>query len=359
MPWASIKDANARDNATSEPTGATRPRGAKRAVALFLTERDVDKLLTMEAALQAVEEAFRAWGEGRAVNRPRLRVRVPKGFLHLMPAAVLDGRVMGFKAYSTVVGDDGRARARFVVMLFSSETGEVLALMEAGRLGQVRTGAASGVAAKHLSREDSRTLGILGTGYQAETQLEALCRVRPIEQIWAYSRTPERREAFAERMSRALGVPVQAVGSAEAAVRDADLIVTVTTAREPVLRGAWLKPGACVLAVGANHWLRRELDTDAIERADRVVVDDLEQAKLECGDLMAAVERGALRWEQVRELKDVVAGLVPGRRSREEITLFESQGIALEDVAVAAYVARRAAERGVGRTLELGEPERR
>jgi len=245
-------------------------------VALFLTERDVDELLTMEAALRAVEDAFRAWGEGRAVNRPRLRIRVPKGFLHLMPAAALDERVMGFKAYSTVVGADGRARARFVVMLFSSETGEVLALMEAGRLGQVRTGAASGVAAKYLSREDSRTLGIVGTGYQAETQLEALCRVRPIEQIWAYSRTPERREAFAERMSRALGVPVQAVGSAEAAVRDADLIVTVTTAREPVLRGAWLKPGACVLAVGANHWLRRELDIEAIGRADRVVVDDLD-----------------------------------------------------------------------------------
>ena len=318
-------------------------------MATFLTERDVCDLLTMEEALRAVEEAFRAWGEGRAVNRPRLRVRVPKGFLHLMPAAALDERVMGFKAYSTIVGN----KSRFVVMLFSTETGEVLALIEADRLGQVRTGAASGVAAKYLAREDARTVGIIGTGYQAETQLEALCKVRSIERIKAYSRTQERREAFAQRMAQMLGTEVQAAESAEEAVREADIVVTVTTAREPVLRGEWLAPGVCVLAVGSNHWMRRELDADAIERADRIVVDDLEQAKIECGDLMAAVERGALRWEQVRELKDVVAGVVSGRKSREEITLFESQGIALEDVAVAAHAVRLAEERGIGRELKF------
>jgi ornithine cyclodeaminase/alanine dehydrogenase-like protein (mu-crystallin family) len=318
-------------------------------MAIFLTERDVRDLLTMEEALRAVEEAFRSWGEGRAISRPRLRVRVPKGFLHLMPAAALEEQVMGFKAYSTIVGN----KSRFAVMLFSVETGEVRALIEANRLGQVRTGAASGVAAKYLAREDARTVGIIGTGYQAETQLEALCKVRSIERIKAYSRTQERRQAFAQRMAQLLGVDVQAVESAEEAVREADIVVTATTAREPVLRGEWLAPGTCVLAVGSNHWMRRELATDAIERADRIVVDDLEQAKVECGDLMAAVERGVLRWEQVRELKDVVVRRVSGRKSREEITLFESQGIALEDVAVAAHVVRLAEERRLGRELEF------
>lgn len=318
-------------------------------MALLLREVEVEQLLTMEDALEAVEEAFRGWGEGRAVNRPRVRVRVPHGFLHLMPAAALDEGVMGFKSYSTVVGH----RARFLVVLFGAETGDVLALIEADRLGQVRTGAASGVAAKYLAREDSRVLGLLGAGYQAETQLEAVCRVRPIERVKVYSRTPERREEFAERMGQRLDVEIRPASSAQEAVEGADVVVTITTAYEPVLKGEWLSPGVCVLAAGSNHWLRRELDTEAIRRADRVVVDDLEQAKVECGDLLPAIERGALRWEQVRELKDVVAGIVPGRLHDEEITLFESQGIALEDVAVGACVLRKAQERGIGQKLEL------
>ncbi len=318
-------------------------------MALFLRESDVERLLTLDDALRAVEEAFRSWGEGRAVNRPRMRVRVPHGFLHLMPAAALDERVMGFKSYSTVAGH----RARFLVVLFGAETGEVLALMEADRLGQVRTGAASGVAAKYLAREDSWVVGLLGAGYQAETQLEAVCRVRPVERVRVYSRTPERRRAFAERMGQHLGVEIRPVDDAREAVEGADIVITITSAREPVLRGEWLAPGTCVLAAGSNHWLRRELDTEAVRRANRVVVDDLEQARVECGDLLPAVERGVLRWEQVRELKDVVAGIVPGRLQAEEITLFESQGIALEDVAVGAHLFRKAREQGVGKELEL------
>jgi len=318
-------------------------------MAVFLREADVEELLTMDEALRVVEEAFRAWGEGRAVNRPRGRVRVPKGFLHLMPAALLDEGVMGFKAYSTIAG----GKARFIVVLFSSETGEILALIEADRLGQMRTGAASGVAAKFLAREDARTAGLIGAGYQAETQLEAVCWVRGIERVRVYSRTSERREAFAERMGERLDVEIAPVESAEEAVRGAEIAITITTAHKPVLLGEWLEPGTCLLAAGSNHWLRRELDSKAVTSAGRIVVDDLEQAKVECGDLLHAVERGLVRWEQIYELRDVVAGLVPGRLHDEEITLFESQGIALEDVAVGAYLLRLARERGRGSEIEL------
>ncbi len=317
-------------------------------MALFLREHEVYELLTMEDALRVVEGAFRAWGDGQAINRPRTRLRVPKGFLQLMPAALLEEGVMGFKAYTIVAG-----RARFVVLLFDIGSGELLALIEADRLGQMRTGAASGVAARYLAREDARTVGIIGVGHQAETQLQAICAVRKIQKIKAYSRTAQRREAFAEKMSKQLGIGVLPIENAEEAVGDSEIVITITTAREPVLQGQWLSAGTCVLAAGSNHWMRRELDTEAVTRASLIVVDDLEQAKIECGDLISAVESGVVRWEEIHELRHIVSGCVEGRRSPEEITLFESQGIALEDVAVGAHVLRLAKDGQWGETLEL------
>jgi ornithine cyclodeaminase/alanine dehydrogenase-like protein (mu-crystallin family) len=318
-------------------------------MALLLTESEVTMLLPMSLALEAVEEVFRWQGEGKLTNRPRVRLPVPGGLLHVMPAALPEARVMGLKAYATV-----RGGARFVVLLFSAETGAVLAVIEADKLGQMRTGAASGVATRHLARADADRVGCYGTGWQARSQLEAVCAVRRVREIRVYGRDPVRRARFAEEMGAVLGVPTTAVERPEAAARDASILITITSARTPVLEGRWIAPGAHLNAAGSNALQRAEIDVEAVRRAGLVVTDSLEQARLECGDLLAALEQGVIRWEDVRELGAVVAARHPGRTRPDEITLFESQGIAIEDVAVAARLVARARERGVGTEIPIG-----
>ena len=259
-----------------------------------------------------------------------------------MTAAAPGLGVMGLKAY---------AGGGFHVHLSSSETGELLAIIEAGQLGRLRTGAASGVATRLLSREDSATLGMIGTGSQALPQAEAVVRVRPISRVVVYSRDPERRRAFASRAASALGVDVEAADSAEECVGQADVLSVVTNSAEPVVRGEWLRPGVHVNAAGANSWTRRELDDEVVRRADAIVVDDLAQARTECADLMHAVETGAARWERVSPLSDALAGRSPGRQSPGDVTLFESQGVALEDIALGLRAYRLAEQQGIGRRL--------
>ena len=313
-------------------------------MALFLTEDDVDGLLTMDAAIETLDVGFRHQASGTASNSPRRRIRMGGGMLHFMAAADRSTGVTGMKWY----GGFGSGGTRFHVQLSDSESGELLAVMEAGRLGQVRTGAASGVATKYMARPDARNVAMIGSGYQAETQLEAICRVRQVERVRVFSRTEERREAFAARMAASLGVEVTAVGSAEECVGDADVVAVITSATSPVLKGEWLQDGTHVNAAGVNHWLRRELDGKAVARASVIVADDVEQARIECADLIHPVERGDLTWQRVRELWEVVSGTVSGRNSPDEITLFESQGIALEDIAAGYHVYRLALECGVG-----------
>jgi alanine dehydrogenase len=313
---------------------------------LSLREADITRLLRMPDVITAVEEAFRQQGLGRAVNRPRQRIATDGSVMHIMSAALPDLGVMGLKAYSSA-----RGATRFVCMLYSTETGELLSVMEANRLGQMRTGAASAVAAKYMARPESGAVGILGTGWQARSQISALAVVRPVALVKAYSRDLQRRVVFAEEMTEELGADVVAVDSAEEAIEDADILVTATSARDPVLSGRWLRPGMHVNAVGSNWASRRELDADAVARADRIVVDDLEQARLEAGDLIAPVAEGVLDWSQVTELGAVVTGRAEGRRAADAITLFESQGIALEDVAAMKLAYELAVTQGVGETL--------
>ena len=298
----------------------------------------------MNAAIKALEDAFRHQAAGTASNSPRRRIRMGGGMFHFMAAADRSTGVTGMKWY----GSFGPGGPRFHVQLSDSETGELLAVMEAGRLGQIRTGAASGVATKYMARPDARTVAVIGSGYQAETQLEAICRVRPVERVRVYSRTQERREGFAGRASSSLGIEVTAVDSPEACVEDADVVAVITSATSPALKGDWLDEGAHVNAAGGNHWLRRELDGRAVARASVIVADDVEQARLECADLIHPIERGELTWQRVRELWEVVSGTVAGRTSPSDITLFESQGIALEDIAAGYHVYQLARERGVG-----------
>ncbi len=315
---------------------------------LFLTESDVENLLTMPDALRLVEGALRELGEARATNRPRQRVRVPNGILNLMPAGLPSRGYLGFKYYSSF-----RPRTRFWFHLLDANNGDVLAIMQADRLGQQRTGAASGVATKFLARADATNVGIIGAGWQAESQLEAVCAVRQIRIARCYSRDAEHRKRFAKEMSARLNVDVRGVDSAQEAVREADIVITATNSREPVLRGEWLTLGAHLNVVGSNRADAREVDDAALNRSAFVCADSVEQARIEAGDLILPIERGVFSWERVRELADLVSGRLAGRTDVNDVTLFKSIGIALEDVAVGAWVYEHARERGIGREIEL------
>lgn len=297
----------------------------------------------MPMAIAALEEAFAARAAGQAFNLPRRRLPAGDGTYQIMSATWHAKGVAGHKSYVT-----GKGGVAFHVALYGTRGEGLLALIESNRLGQVRTGAASGVATKFMARADASVAAVIGSGYQAETQLEAIATVRALRSARVYSRSAEKRGAFAVKMSKRLGIPVSATGSAAECVRGADIVATITNASEPVLTGEMVAPGTHINAAGGNSWLRRELDTAAVVKCGRVAVDDVEQAKVECGELMRAAELGQFSWDRAIQLDRIVAGDVLGRRGGDEITLFESQGIALEDIAVAERIVRLAKERGVG-----------
>jgi alanine dehydrogenase len=236
----------------------------------------------------------------------------------------------GFKTYTAASG-----RYRFYVYLYSIQGGELLSIIEANRLGQLRTGAATAVAARYMAREDAAVVGVLGSGYQARTQLEAVCKVRPIASARVYSPNHERRRAYAQEMSERLGIEVTPADSARRVVEAADILITATSSPTPVFDGAWLRPGVFVAAIGGAHPYVRELDDATIRLADLLVADDLAQARIESGELMMPASRGLILWEQVRQLWQVVGGVIAGRRSPQDITLFKSLGMALWDIAAA------------------------
>jgi ornithine cyclodeaminase/alanine dehydrogenase-like protein (mu-crystallin family) len=302
-------------------------------------------------ALEVVEESLRLQGNGDLALHPRRRLKLPdNALLHYMAAGDPVHGFIGMKLYTSV-----RGMVRFVVPLFRSTTGEMVALIEADALGQIRTGAATGVATKYLANADARTVGVIGTGYQARTQLEAIAAVRPLDCVRALGRDPERRAWFCSEMSARIGVKVESVDSGEMAVRGAEIVVTATSAMKIVLEGAWLAPGVHINAIGANWAQKRELDEEAVRRADVIVVDSLEQAKMEAGDLIQPFGDDAACWNAVRELGGIVAGKTPGRTNANQITLFKSNGIATWDLAVAVRVYELAIARGIGQSVPLWE----
>jgi ornithine cyclodeaminase/alanine dehydrogenase-like protein (mu-crystallin family) len=328
---------------------STKPGGSDAALALLLTESDVTRLLRMEDVIPAVERAFLEHGRERTTNRPRDRIQIPGLTLQVMSAALPAAGVLGLKAYTT-----GSGGSRFVVLAWSTATGQLEAVIEADRMGQMRTGAASGVATRYMARPEARTVGCIGTGWQAETQIEAVCAVRRITRVLVFGRDARRRQAFASRMAERLRIPVDPAASAEAAVRESEIVITITTSRTPILRGQWLRAGTHINAAGVNWAEKRELDDDAVTRAARIAVDDRAQAAIECGDLIPLVGRGTLSWEQIGELGEIVAGKIPGRGGADEITLFESQGLAIEDMAAASLLLERARAEGVGQEIPIG-----
>jgi len=309
-------------------------------VPLFLSESVVASLLGPADAVDAIEACFRRMAAGQVEIAPRRRLELREGALADMAAADSGLGLAGAKLYAATPQG-----ATFVVCLFDSETSELVAVIEADELGRLRTGAASGVAARHLAKRDARTLGILGCGHQAVTQVECIRTAVPaIERVVAYCRTPERLAGFCEQVGAEPGESHR-----DAAAQD--VVVTITNSRDPVVRGEWLSPGALVVAAGANIASRRELDGVVLERASFVCCDWLAQARNESGDLIDPVAAGALDWLEVHELHEVVADEVVGRHSDEDIVVFKSNGLAAWDVALGAEVVRRAREQGVGREL--------
>lgn len=305
----------------------------------IFTEREVEELLPMSEALAAVEASLTAQASGRALNHSRRRLGAPHGaLLHAMEAVVeIEGRwYLAYKMYST-----SRQGANFVVGLYDGESGEPLAQFEANRLGQRRTGAASGLATRLLAPADAATAGLIGAGWQAESQLEALCAVRPLRRVRVFSRAPERRERFARQMSERLGLDVRPAASAAEAVAEAAIVVTATTAREPVLPEAALAPGVHINAIGSNSPQRRELEAATVQGSSRIVVDSLMQCLEEAGDLLQSMGRDG-DWNHVEELAAALVGQ-RARQSAAERTLFKSTGLAIWDAACAAWIWRRAA----------------
>jgi alanine dehydrogenase len=315
---------------------------------LFLTESDVQELLTMDRALECVEATFVAQGNERAINRSRERIILPHLSLHYLAGALPDSQLLGMKVYTVT-----REAARFLMLLYDAGSGRLLSLMQADNLGRIRTGAASGIATKYLARPDATHIGLMGTGRQARTQLQAIAQVRKLTAVKVFGRDKDRLQRFCREMSEDLGIPVEPALTAEEATRFGEIVSTATTAQQPVVFGEWLQAGAHVNAVGANAANRRELDDEAVARASLIAVDSLEQGRKESGDLIQALANLGRGWEGIIELYAVVAGKNHGRTSADQITLFKSHGIALWDVAVAGYVYQQALQQGKGKELEI------
>ncbi len=316
---------------------------------LHIREGEVRSVLTMALAIEAVEEISRKQATGEVVVHPRRRFELPGGgYFHYMAAADYSAGFVGMKQYTYV-----RGKLRFLAPLYEMATGDLLALIEAECLGQMRTGAASGVATKYLARKNACVVAIIGTGGQAVTQLEAVAAVRKLESARAYGRDAAKREKFCKQMSEKLGIPVHASPSPGEAVRGADIVCTATTASHPVVSGTDLAPGAHINAIGANHAHKRELDDEAIASADVIVVDSVEQSQQEAGDLIIAFHGDESCWTGVKKLSEIVAGKTAGRTSDSEVTLFKSNGIASWDLAAAMKVYAMAREKKMGRELPL------
>lgn len=312
-------------------------------MALYLSEDDVKQVLTMDMALDGVESAHRDLALGRASDTPRARSRLPQTALHILQGALPDQGILGYKAYTS-----NRSGNRFLVHLFDAASGQLRAIVAADYLGMMRTGATSGVAAHWLARPDSTIAGVFGAGWQAEGHVRAICATLPLERVKVFSRKADKLQAFCLRLSKQTGIDVVPALSAEDTVRGSDVVGTVTTAAQPLFDAEWLEAGAHINAAGSNALIRQELSEAAVRRCDVIAVDSVPTALAECGDLLSLLEKGRLHERQLLELGDVIAGRRAGRESAGQITLFESQGMGIQDLAVAWRVVQAAEARGLG-----------
>ena len=316
-------------------------------MALFLRDNDVSQAIGMGEMLEAIESMQHHFGHGEAYNLPRRKIIATGGMLSVMGGGLFYDDVLGVKTYTVV-----RGAYSFQVSLYDANTGVLLCYTQANRLGQLRTGATTGVAVKYLSNPESATVGIIGTGYQAPTQLEAATKVRNIGKVKAFSRTPEHREAFAASMSESLGIDVSAVDSGEEAVTGSDIVICIAAATEPVVDGDWVSPGATVIGAGPTTWRVQEVTDSMLARADKVFVDSADQAPIEAGDMASAVDRGVFQWSRMVELRHAVAGMVTGRDNPEQVIFAKLMGTGVADVAAAKLVYEQAKAKGLGMEME-------
>ena len=314
---------------------------------LFLRDEDVQQCVSMDDMLEAIETMQYRFGHGEASNLPRRHVTTPNAVLALMGGGLLYQNLLGVKTYTGVKGT-----YRFQVSLYDADTGKLLCYTQANRLGQLRTGATSGVAVKHLANPDATTVGMIGTGYQASTQLEAVAKVRKVNSVKVYSRTPDRRESFARSMEELLGIEVTPATSNQEAVLGSDIVIGIASATVPVVHGDWLKEGSTVIGAGQTTWRAQEVDDATLARAGKFFVDSLEQAHEEAGELASAVDRGLLQWNQLWELRHAVAGFVPGRDNPGQIVYAKLMGTGVADVAAAKLAYDKAKEAGLGVEME-------
>lgn len=330
----------------SDPAGGTAGRSIM--PVLFLTEDHVRELLDMPTAIEIIEEMFRELANGRVKNVPRQRVQAGKMLLHTMSGACDYLGVGGWKAYSTT-----REKARFHVGLYDLATGEMLAIIEADLLGQLRTGAVSGVATKFLARPDAKVVGLFGAGLQAATQLKAVCSARKIQRVEVYCRDAVRRESFAAQMSEYCATEVVPGQAPDEVASDKDIVITATTSKTPVFDGRSIDEGTHLNVIGSNFLAKTEVDVTTIQRADSLICDSVEQCRLEAGDFVPSIEAGITDWPLMHDLADIVSGRDTGRALPENITLFKSVGLAIEDVALGAKLLQLARQQGIGTNLPL------
>jgi len=317
----------------------------------YINEAEVEKLLHMPETVELVEAALKARADGRAVDVPRVRVRTPAGTLHVLEAGAPDLKLIGYKAYYSPSGKG----TRYHVHLYDTDGGKLVAMIEASQLGMLRTGAASGVATRYLARKDAAVVGMIGTGKQAVGQLEAVCAVRKIREAKVYSRNSERAQKFCEAVSSRCNIKMTVAQTPADAVRGVDIINVITKANAPVLLGEWLEAGQHINAAGSNALTRREIDANVVKRCSRVVVDSRATARNESGDLLPLVESGFLDWDALPELGEVIVGRAPGRTSNDDITLYESHGMGIQDIYTADHVLKTARKRNIGVDLPVGD----
>lgn len=315
---------------------------------LYLNEDEVKQLIDMRESIDVLRNTFKQQGLNNVINNPRQRVRTGKSMLHYLAGALPHMGVMGYKAYTS-----SREGLKFRVFLHDIDDGSLLSVMDANYMGMIRTGAVTGLATSYMSREDSSVLGVFGTGFQAEGQIKAVCEVRNIGEIKIYGRNEERKNRFCNIMADQLSADVIPVNDPDEVVEGSDIIVTATTSSSPVFEGKLLRDGTHINAIGGNFLFKREIDEKTVNASRIIAVESVEQCKIESGELVASAEKGNIFWDQIIELGDIVSGSINGRYNENDITLFKSIGIAIEDICIAKCLYDKALERNTGKEIDI------
>ncbi len=320
---------------------------------LLLTNKDVEQASDIKAQIDVIEQGLLEEANNAVDLPPRLNLATTSGFFRVMPAVMRDSGLMGYKVFHGSV----QQGVRYLIAVYDEKDGNLLSLMDAAYLTAARTGATTGVATKYMAPPEAKTVGVIGSGLEATTNLQAVCAVRPIEAGKVFSPTQANRERFAGRMSEQLDISLTAVDTPEAAVSDVDTVVVATNTTGVgdliAYRGQWLETGVHVNSIGSTGLQLREIDAETFQRAERIVVDSRIQMEGESGDLKAALAAGTYDRAKVTELKEVVAGRARGRSGPDEITLFKSVGTAIQDVAAGFAVYKEALRQGLGQ--DVGE----